>query len=401
MRTRLPRFSPLAAGRWIAPLLLLSLLAHPAAPALALDDDHWRDANAAIERGIEFLRTTQQDDGSWSADPAGPAVTAMIVAAMLDRPDISADDPQVSKAIDFILSHVQEDGGIYDGILPNYNTAIALTALSKINHRPDVAQAIADAQDFLRGLQWTTGDTDPDGNVVDENHPFYGGFGYGGSGRPDMSNVQIALEGLIDSGVDCEDEVIQRAMVFVNRTQGHASNDMFADKIENDGGFIYSTSINKESIGVPESKASPDMIDEGKAGRPVSGLRTYGSITYAGFKSYLYAELDRDDPRVLAARDWIAHNYTLQQNPGMPENMKHQGLYYYYHTFARAMDAWGASTITTADGDSRDWANDLVAQLVELQHEDGSWANDADRWMESDANLVTAYALLALTHAIR
>ncbi|MEX0744156.1 MAG: prenyltransferase/squalene oxidase repeat-containing protein [Phycisphaeraceae bacterium] len=385
--------------RWTVMAVFCALLVRP---ALALDDAHWQQANEAIERGIEYLRSTQADDGSRSAEPAGPAVTAMIVSAMLDRPNIAADDPQVSKAVDFILSHVQEDGGIYDNILANYNTAIALSALARINHRPDVAEAIANAQAFLRTLQWKEGDVDPQGNPIDEAHPFYGGIGYGNHGRPDLSNVQLALQGLYDSGVDCDDEVFQRAVVFVSRLQGSEANDLFdADAIERDGGFIYATSIDKDNIGTPQSMANPDMVDEGKAGRPVSGLRTYGSMTYAGFKSYLYADLDRNDPRVEAARDWIAHNYTLERNPGLPEDIKHHGLYYYYHTFARAMSIWGTSTVTTADGDTRDWANDLVAKLVELQRDDGSWANAADRWMEGDANLVTAYAVLALTHAIR
>ena len=33
------------------------------------------------------------------------------------------------------------------------------------------------------------------------------------------------------------------------------------------------------------------------------------------------------------------------------------------------------------------------------QSPDGSWVNPADRFMEGDPNLVTAYALLALSHA--
>ncbi|MEC9374167.1 MAG: hypothetical protein VYC34_10000, partial [Planctomycetota bacterium] len=57
----------------------------------------------------------------------------------------------------------------------------------------------------------------------------------------------------------------------------------------------------------------------------------------------------------------------------------------------------------SADGattDSRDWANDLIDRLAELQKEDGSFENLHDRWMEGDPVLVTAYALLALQHAI-
>ena len=367
-------------------------------PAAALDDAHWRQANTAIDRGIEFLRSTQDDDGSWSPQP-GPAITAMAVTVMLDRPDISSDDPAVVKGIDYILSQVQPDGGIHGGILHNYNTAICLSALARVNNRPDVAQAIANAQRYLKGLQWDN-EPGPDGKPIDQSHPFYGGAGYGKHGRPDGSNTQVMLQGLYDSGVDCNDPAFQRAIVFISRLQGIESNDLFADQIVNDGGFIYSTSINKDLVGVPESKASPALIDEAKLGRPVSGLRTYGSMTYAGFKSYLYAQLDRDDPRVEQALGWIRDHYTLERNPGMPEHMDQQGLYYYYVTFARALRGWGSTTIE-ADGEARDWANDLVDALVSRQREDGSWLNEADRWMEGDPNLVTGYALLALQEAIR
>jgi squalene-hopene/tetraprenyl-beta-curcumene cyclase len=32
------------------------------------------------------------------------------------------------------------------------------------------------------------------------------------------------------------------------------------------------------------------------------------------------------------------------------------------------------------------------------QREDGSWVNEEKRWMEGDANIVTGYALLALSY---
>jgi squalene-hopene/tetraprenyl-beta-curcumene cyclase len=380
-------------------ILTVTLTTLLTAPAMALDDAHWRKADDSINKGIAFLRTQQAEDGSWSPK-AGPAVTAMVVAVMLDRPDIGPDDPHVAKGLTYILSKARPDGGIHDGILENYNTAICLSALARVNTMPEAAEAIKRGQDFLRGLQWA-GQTLEDGTVVDENHPFYGGAGYGNHGRPDLSNTQIMLQGLYDSGLDCNDPAFQRAMVFISRLQGIPQNEQFADKIEQDGGFIYATSVNKDLPGVPQSMASPEMVDEAKAGRPVSRLRTYGSMTYAGFKSYLYAQLDRDDIRVQAAYEWIRNNYTLDQNPGMPETIRHHGLYYYYVTFARGLKAWGSSTLTTADGQGHDWANDLIARLVSLQREDGSWTNDADRWMEGDNVLVTAYAITALLEAVR
>ena len=367
-------------------------------PASALDRKHRAMAEAAIDRGIAYLRTMQNDDGSWSPR-VGPAITALVLTGMLNEADIAAEDPQAAKAIGYILDQANDDGTISSGILDNYNTAISVSALTRVEGEPRVAEVIEKARLALRTLQWN-GQEDPDGNVVDEDHPWYGGAGYGNSGRPDMSNTQFLIQAMYDLGVDCNDPVFQRAVAFVSRTQGYPGNDMFADKINNDGGFIYSTSINKDAIGVPESKASPDMIDEGKAGRPVSGLRTYGSITYAGFKSYVYAQLPPDDPRVEMARDWISQNYTLDRNPGMPESMKYQGLYYMYLTLSRALDADGITFITTPDGTRHDWANDLIAKLVELQREDGSWQNTADRWMEDNPVLVTAYCVIALQHAL-
>jgi Prenyltransferase and squalene oxidase repeat len=366
--------------------------------AHATDKAHETAARSAIERGVAFLKTAQNEDGSWTPQP-GPAITAMAVTVLIDSGLVPTDDPQIEKALAYILSNVQADGGIHTGILGNYNTAICLGALDLFRDRPGMEDTIKNAQDYLRGIQWD-GQTDAQGNAVDESHPFFCGAGYGRHGRPDMSNTQLMLQGLYDSGLDCKDPAFTRAIVFISRCQGIDSNALFGEMIENDGGFIYATSINKDLIGVPESKANPDQMDEALAGQPVSGLRAYGSMTYAGFKSYLYALLDRDDPRVIAALTWIGNNYTLDQNPGLPEAIKLQGLYYYYMTFARALDAYGETTIQTADGEQHNWANDLIDALVSRQHEDGSWTNDADRWMEGDPSLVTCYSLIALEAAV-
>ena len=368
-----------------------------AAEALALDDKHAQEADAAVERGLAYLRTTQGADGSWSP-LAGPAVTAMVLRVMLERVDIPPNDPAVENALAYILAHRQPDGGIYDTILPNYNTAICLSALSRIEGRPDVTEAIAKGQDFLGNLQWHN-QKDAAGKTIDESHPFFGGAGYGRNGRPDLSNTQMMLQGLYDSGLDCNAPAFKRALVFITRCQGTPANLTFADKITPDGGFIYATSVDKDHVGVPQSAAGEETIDVD--GQTVSRLRTYGSMTYAGFKSYLYAALDRDDPRVVAAYDWIRHNYTLDRNPGMPESAAHEGYYYYLMTFSRALDAWDADEVAAADGGKHDWANDLIDKLASLQREDGSWKNDTSRWMEADVNLTTAYALIALTHAVR
>lgn len=376
----------------------------PGARAQALDVDHRPVAHVAIQRGVDFLRQAQHPDGSWTAGP-GPAVTGLVVALLLDEPDIGPDDPAVARGVDYLLSRVQADGSIRDGaqgILANYNTAICLSALSRLPDHPEAVRAVAAAQAFLIDLQWKPGMTPPGGTPINTDHPFYGGAGYGRHGRPDMSNTQIMLQGLHDSGLDPEDPAFARALTFIARCQGIDDNQYFPrGTLVNDGGVIYATSINGEHPEIPVSYANPQAVDEARAGRPVSGLRGYGSMTYAAFKSFAYAKLPPDDPRVRGALQWIQTHYTLDQNPGMPEAIGQQGLYYYYLTHARALHAWGHPTLTLTEGRTVHWAAALTNRLSSLQNADGSFVNTDGRWMENDPVLVSAYAVTALQHAAR
>jgi squalene-hopene/tetraprenyl-beta-curcumene cyclase len=362
--------------------------------ATGLDDALWRDAQDAIARGIDYLRSTQNDDGSWSPQP-GPAVTALVLGVILDQADAAPDDPAAARALDRILAAARPDGGLHTGILENYNTAICLSALTRLSHRPEIADVIQRGEQYLRSLQWL-GQDDPFGIPTETDHPFHGGAGYGRHGRPDGSNTQMFAQALHDMGVDCDDPAFVGAVAFFTRLQGVPRNDLLADQIAPDGGAIYATSLDKDHIGTPQSMAGAYIDEQG-----VTRLRTYGSMTYAMFKTYVYAQLEQDDPRVTAAWDWIGRHYTVEHNPGMPDDQKMQGYYYYLVTMARALDAWGQDVITDPQGREHHWREDLTRQLLRLQRPNGSWVNQADRWLEGDPNLVTAYALIALTVAAR
>ena len=364
------------------------------------------------QRAIEYLRSQQDGEtGGWAVNPGGPqlpAITGLVVTGMLLDPGVTPEDGSVREGLGYILSFRQADGGIYDQILPSYNTAICLSALARAlvdgaqgPQGVELRGAIVPAQRFLRGLQWTEDAIEGDelsaettGRVGPE-HPFYGGIGYGSSGRPDNSNLNLMLQALHDSGVPSTDPAYQRALVFLQRTQMvDAINDMpYADG-SGQGGFIYATSPNSDEMGVGESKAGTieERLEDGTV---ASRLRSYGSMTYAGFKSYLYADLPRDDPRVLAAYGWLRENYTLEENPGVGTD----GLYYYYITLARALSAWGEPTIEVS-GEAREWAGELIEHLATLQNPDGSFKSVDDRWMENNPVLITAYSLIALEHAL-
>ena len=117
-------------------------------------------------------------------------------------------------------------------------------------------------------------------------------------------------------------------------------------------------------------------------------------MTYAGLKSMIYAGVGPNDLRVKAAIAWIKDNYDLKTNPGLGS----AGLYYYYHTFAKALSELKTEVFVDKRGKRHNWKDDLVAELQRRQRANGAWTNKNARWLESDPNLVTGYALLALSY---
>lgn len=360
-----------------------------------VDQAHRRKAKAILQKAYDYLRAQQNEDGSWLPQP-GPAVTGLVVTGMLQSPSIDRYDPAVKKGIQYILSKQRPNGGIYTQILANYNTSICLAALAQVRKDAQgIQKVIEKAQEFLISLQWYD-EKGPRGNPITKEHPWYGGIAYGtGGGRPDLSNTHLMLEALYASGADCSSAVFDRAMTFVTRLQGTKANTMYGDEIQPNGGFIYAIAKSEKRIGVPETEVEPPTV-EGPRGK--SRLRTYGSMTYAGFKSYVYAtKLGPNDPRVQDALGWIKRNYTVEENPPMGG----AGYYYYLQVFAKALHAWGDPVLKLADGRKVNWAEDLIEQAAKLQRNNGSFVNSrSSRWMEDEPVLCTAYMVQALQHAL-
>ncbi|MFH0982219.1 MAG: prenyltransferase/squalene oxidase repeat-containing protein [Planctomycetota bacterium] len=369
-------------------LIFSFLLAGPAADggASRIEAELASQTARALDRALAFLAAAQQEDGGWMLfGRTDPAITALVAQGFAQSPRYGREHAIVRRALAFVLTSQQPDGGIYvpDAGLPNYHTSVALMALSSAGDE-GYAAAIERAREFLIKLQWD----------AEEGHHrqsvWYGGTGYGENKRPDLSNTQMMLEALKQSGLPATHPAYQKALTFIARCQmsSHTNDQEFARGAE-DGGFIYSPANGGES------KAGTVVVD----GRP--RLRSYGSMTYAGFKSLLYAGVDRNDPRVRQAYDWIRRYYTLDHNPNMPDAQSCEGLYYYYHVFAGALAAWGEDEIVDVHGEKHNWRADLCRKLLSTQASDGSWVNQADRWYEGNPYLVTAYAVLALEVALR
>jgi squalene-hopene/tetraprenyl-beta-curcumene cyclase len=332
---------------------------------------------ATIDRAVAFLKARQEAGGGWSTVRKEPGITALVVAALLRSRRVAAGEPAITRALGYLEQFVGPGGGLSEAAHANYSTSIALMAFHEANAGGRYDRIIKAGQDFLKTKQWDEGE----GKGPDDS--FYGGAGYGGkNSRPDLSNTAFMMEALRDTGLPPDDPALKKALVFVSRCQnlkGEFNDQPWADKV-NDGGFIYTAANGGSSVA--------GTTDNG-------GLRSYAAMTYAGLKSMIYAGLTENDPRVKAATEYIRKHYTLDENPGLGQT----GLYYYYHTFAKALAMLGQPTLTDASGKSHDWRADLTAALAARQNPDGSWVNRADRFMEGDPNLVTAYGLLALAHA--
>ncbi|MCH2106638.1 MAG: terpene cyclase/mutase family protein, partial [Planctomycetes bacterium] len=350
---------------------------------------------AAMRRGAGFLVMLSDGEGRWGP-PEGPdaGITAMALGGLLSVPEPRPRGIQaaIDKGVAWLASLQDKDGSIHDGKLKNYITSASVMAMARAGRDED-APRIAKARDFLLVLQSDEGEGYSEGDL------YYGGIGYGGDERPDLSNLQMALEALAAAGVEKGDPAYQRALKFLERTQNRSeSNDT---KIERDGATIRSGDDGGAGYAPADSKAGFVTLADG-----TKVPRSYGSMTYALLKGLVFAGLPKDDPRMEAAWSWIQAHYTLDVNPGFEASddptAGYQGLYYYFLTMARALDLYGSETITDPEGIEHQWRAQLCGRLLSLQSaEDGSWINkNSPRWWEGNPLLATSYALLTLDAAL-
>jgi squalene-hopene/tetraprenyl-beta-curcumene cyclase len=344
-----------------------------------------QEIRQSIARGNAWLKTQQKPEGNWD-DGELPAFTALALNAMVRDPNLdhSAAFPEaLEKGYTWLLAQQKEDGGIYNRGLSVYNTATAVTALMAAN-RKNFEPAVVKARKHLINNQWDLG------QKKEPDQPNDGGVGYGSDKEhADLSNTYFAIEALALSKKVVEDGNYgeqpdldwKAAIKFLSRCQNlEETNDRewASNDPKNKGGFAYSPFA---------SKAGEEKTPEGR-----STLRSYGSMSYAGLLSLIYAKLSADDPRVVAVKEWLGKNYTLTENPGMGA----QGLYYYYQTMAKALSAANVNQYKIDDGKQVYWRSELAGKLLANQRENGSWINDNGRWMESNPVLVTAFTVLAL-----
>jgi squalene-hopene/tetraprenyl-beta-curcumene cyclase len=353
-----------------ASVLATAVAVIPVRSAAAPDKAVISQAERAIDNGLRWLRSVQKSDGTFGGH-LGITELAVMAFALSHRQYREDDGPFMRRPIEKIRAAAKPDGSITEGSgnesTKNYTTALGLLAL-KSNGDPKDNAIIQAAQQWLK-MQQTV-----EAQGYQPEDKFYGGFGYGSSLRPDLSNTHFAIEALRTTGIPASDPVFARAVKFLQRTQNRTESNDVPGALD-DGGFAY----------------FPGFSFEG-------GWTSTGSMTYGGLKSYIYADIDRKDPRVQAALKWITKNYTLEEHPGRGPKT----YYYYVHVFARTWNLLKVNTVDTEDGVKHDWVRELVQKLVSEQRPQGYWVNGraSDEW-EDRPELCTSHALLAMIYGLQ
>lgn len=376
---------------------------------------HWTTAQ---QKAFAWL-LGQQEDGVFSVtmpikDDQGkevlrsfphPALTGFGLMALQGKPlarRTAAEQETITKGLQWLLTQQNEDG-TFGQEVANYTTCVVVGALTRWQD-PSTVPVLARAQKAILLFQ------NVEAGGYESSDRDYGSIGYGGSQRGDLSNLHFSIEALRATGLPENHEAMQKALVFLQRTQNLKSSNDFSGKVSNpdkegeildvtsgdDGGATY----------YPGNSAAGYIVQPN--GKVVA--RSYGSMTYALLKSYTLAGVKGDDPRVQAAVKWIQDNWTLAVNPGsdpaLGEKVQYQGLFYYYMVLAQALDAAKVATVNVSTQQAAqvviepiDWRKALHDHLAAIQQSDGTWINGKNgRWMENLPLLCTCYAMIALEH---
>ncbi len=311
-------------------------------------------------------------------------ITALAAGALVSPPHgVPLDHPTVVKAIDYVLSFKQRDGGIYtrDEGLGVYSTSLALLLAMRL---PPEARGRFDVPAMQRYL---FAQQNPETGELGG-----GGIGYGDKGRgfEDLSNTSYALQALKVSGLPADDPRMKEALAFVQRCQDLSAVNK-QPWVKNSGGGVY---------GPQEAARSWEKADETQSARWTPS----GNMTYELISSYLTLDLSPSDPRVQAALDWLRSNYGFDANPGMGPGKQAQGLFHSYALSGTTFGLLGVGTLTVKGERQVDWRSDLFAalksraQIVDLGggRQGAWWINSTARWAEGMPCLCTAYAMRAL-----
>ncbi len=357
--------------RFVCPEARAETLISGAAQTAQVDISVANEAQASIARALDWLASGQRPDGAWS-DANLTSLTALPLwaFALSHHP---ARTQVVTRAVGWLKGCVQPDGGIYHRnpgrgpLLATYNTGLALVALSAVGD-PALTPIMLRARRFLASGQHAGGDLHD------------GGLDYAsGQGVADPASTLAAYEAMR----------LSQTVAARRGANGTATDLDWAAALR---------LIERKPPQPGGSDAVPLATDDAA----LSFLRADGGMTYAGMLSLIYAEANRNDPRLRAAFDWAVRHWNLDRHPAIGR----QGIYAFYLVLTKALAAYGREDLPVRDGPPVFWRRAVIEKLLSLQRMDaarpgqGYWSGDDERFPADARVLSTAYAVLTLEVAL-
>ena len=163
----------------------------------------------AVTRMTKCVQTFQADTRKLRTGRAHPSLVEHLKVDYY-----GPETPLVAKRLKYLEGNIKPDGGVYSQGLATYTTCLAIVAFKESNTGGKYDKVIENASKYVRSLQY--------GEGIDAKDVRFGGAGYGqpgGKDRPDLSNTQFLVEALINAGVPKDDPAIQKALIFISRSQ--------------------------------------------------------------------------------------------------------------------------------------------------------------------------------------
>jgi hypothetical protein len=328
-------------------------------------------AEGLLAGASAYLWAQQAADGGWHSAThgivrGGEAWTPFILHAL-------GEGPGREKALDFLRSRLDSAGALGRSSpivleYPNYATALALRVMK------------GDPEEAGRMSTYLLDQQFGPHRGISEDHPAYGGWGFGevglpagGVGHVDLSHTRRVLEALREAGV-ASDSITIRAQVFLGRLQNRGLPTY-------DGGFHYAP------LAVFANKGG---FESDSTGAPV--YRSYATATCDGVLALLAAGVPASDERVRDAAAWLEAHPRLDVPEGIPPDdpAGWDEALFFYHLMVRA-------EVYAALGGPEGWREELVRLLEARVRSDGSFANPAGAPnKEDDPLLATAFAVRVL-----
>ena len=333
--------------RFASVACLVALLAASAAPASAeITAEKVRDA---IDRGVEYLKREQRDDGSWPEIVGYPGgITSICTLALLNS-GVPPQDKHVQDALNYLRK-----------IKPQMTYSTALQTMVFCAAEPNTNLAL-----IKRNAQWLEDNQKRTGAMM-------GAWGYP-QAEGDNSNSQFALLALHEAervGVKVNDRTWELAHKYWLACQN--SNGSWGYKPETGG------TGSMTCAGIAAVIITSDRLNRGDAETDGDHVSCCGE--------------QKDNSPLDRALTWMGRNFTVHSNPG---NRGPQWLYYYLYGIERA----GRLTNQRLLG-GHDWYREGAELLVSLQDElSGYWKGTGHA--EDDPHLGTSLALLFLAKGRR